>query len=90
MRKYQRVKFIEVKYRRRKPYKEWLIGLETVLPSFSQQQRLKRAIIYFFCKYSESNRYNGRMLSIESDIVLWNGWFYFNIKKDVIETVSAF
>ena len=36
MRKYQRIKFIEVKYRRRKPYEEWLTGLEAVLPSFSQ------------------------------------------------------
>lgn len=90
MRKYQRLKFIEVKYRRRKPYKEWLIGLETVLPSFSQQQRLKRAIIYFFSNYSENKGNNGNMLSIESDIVLWNGWFYFDIKKDVMESESAF
>ena len=30
------------------------------------------------------------MLSIESDIVLWNGWFYFDIKKDVMESESAF
>jgi hypothetical protein len=30
------------------------------------------------------------MLSIESDIVLWNGWFYFDIKKDVMESKSAF
>jgi len=64
--------------------------LETLLPSFSQQKRLKRAIIYFFSNYSEYNGNNGNMLSIESDIVLWNGWFYFDIKKDVMESKSAF
>ncbi|MBT5799819.1 YraN family protein [Alphaproteobacteria bacterium] len=90
MQKKMRLKFIEVKYRSFRPLKKFYAEMETILPSATQQKRLKRSIHYFSEKFIENSNVNNNLFSVESDIILWNGWFYFDIQKDVMETETAF
>ena len=89
MKKRNRLKFIEVKFRASMSKSAWNQTLETILPSPRQQQRLIKAIhlvsSHWLNRYHKSN-FNPDII-IQCDIVLWNGWFNVHIKKDILETL---